>query len=367
MKGFAKVTFLLSAVVCFIFCLAACGEKEPLYIGAIVSTESASGPAVEGVELLKGLTMAVDEINGKGGINGRMLEIVHENPALDAQAAVEIFDRMEEEVAPLFYISSLSYMSAALAPHAEEAGVVMTALVATAPEVTENADWVFRLWPTANQEVPGIVSLIEDLGVESLGLVHLNDAYGKSIYQGLAGALALKDIPVEASSFSFDETDFFFQVLELVDNQGIYFLGFPAHLVPIAKAIARQNYRGIVMASNSIAIPTNRHDGSTDGIYTTVPIVYSQSYPFARDFEEAYLAEYGEEPSHFSPCAYDFAKLVADLMKEREVSRMNLKNELNKGFQYSGVFGDIKLLAGDRDISIPLYAAQIRDGEVVYR
>ena len=69
--------------------------------------------------------MAVDEINSRGGINGRPIELIIVDNESNPEKAKKDFLEIEETHAPLMYISSLSSISTAVAPLAEEREVVV--------------------------------------------------------------------------------------------------------------------------------------------------------------------------------------------------------------------------------------------------
>jgi branched-chain amino acid transport system substrate-binding protein len=58
--------------------------------------------------------------------------------------------------------------------------------------------------------------------------------------------------------------------------------------------------------------------------------------------------------------------LRTSLLEGKDISRENVKDLLEKGVIYPGVFGDIHVKPGEHNISFPLYPAQIVDGEVKY-
>lgn len=360
------VTTVLAAFLSVLL-LPSCGRAKTIDVGVIVSTRGPSGPAAEGVEFLEGLRLAVEEINGSGGINGRKLNLIHRDPELDPEQAKGLFREMEENERPLFYLSTLSFMSMALASLAEEAGVVLVGTMATTPKLTENARWVYRFWPTADMEVPVIIDLLNILGVNRLGAVYLNDDYGTSILGLLEREFARAGKHVTTAPFPLDQTDFTEQIRLVQDSEAVYFVGFPAHTILIAQQLEKSGYAGLKIAANSLAIPSVRQDSSTEGIYTIIPVVYNPGYIFAEEFRKKYEDRYGKPFSHYAPPGYDLLMILKDLLTGKAVDRESVRQYLAQGFMYSGVFGDLELRPGKHDISFPLYPALIRSGKVVYR
>ena len=362
-----KKSGLRSFVFVAILAITGCQNQETIKIGAIISTEGPAGPVAEGIAPMEGLTMAVEEINASGGINGRKIELIHENPAMDTQKAIEMFQKMENTDKPLFYLSTLSFMSMALAPLAEEANVALVATIATTPALTKNRDWIFRYWPTAEKEVPVILSLIEQLKIGRLGVLYLDDDYGRSIFTLLDAGLKKRGVAVEGTAFANNTTDFENLVASVLDNDMIYFLGFSSHVEPIAAELVKQGYSGLKLAPNAAAVPSVRSNPAMNGVYVTIPIIYNPNYFFAHEFKRGYEDRYKKPVGHYAPPGYDLLKLLADLLTDKKLERSSVTQVLEQGFIYSGVFGDLYAEAGDHDIGFPLYFAQIVNGEIIYR
>jgi branched-chain amino acid transport system substrate-binding protein len=353
-------------LVCLLL-LPGCSRPGTIKIGAIISTESTFGPVAEGVEVMEGLALAVEEINEHGGINGRKLELIHENPALDPENAKRIFREMEAAHRPLLYLSTQSVISLALAPLAEASSVVLVGFLTTAPEFTHDNEWVFRFWPTAETEASVIVPLLQKLGITRLGVLYLNDAFGQSIFREIENGLNAEGVRIQGVSFEVAENDFTGQVASLLANEAVCFIGFHVHLKAIAKELEEQGYAGVKIAPNAAASPVVRTIASAQGIYVIAPVVYNPDYLFARDFKRKYEQRYHKPFGHYSPCGYDLLKLLADLLEDRDIDRSTVQQVMASGFTYSGVFGELHGRPGEHDIHIPFFAAKIVDGEVVYR
>ena len=91
---------------------------ETIKIGVTSPITGAAGNI--GVQMRDGMQMAVDEINSRGGINGRAIELIIADDESNPEKAKKVFLEIEETHAPLLYISSLSSVSTAVSILAEE-------------------------------------------------------------------------------------------------------------------------------------------------------------------------------------------------------------------------------------------------------
>jgi len=153
--------------------------RESIKIGVILSI-SGSGSYI-GEQTRDGMQMAADEINTRGGIDGRHIELIIEDNQSSPDEAKNKFLEIEEIHTPLMYVSSLSSISTSVAPLAEDNEVVLIALSATAPGVTVDKQWTYRYFPTADDEVIPIMQMLKELNVNNLGILYQNDEFGRSI------------------------------------------------------------------------------------------------------------------------------------------------------------------------------------------
>jgi len=132
--------------------------RDPIKIGVILPV---TGPASGiGIEERDGMLMAVDEINSRGGINGRLIELIIVDSESNPEKAKKDFIEIEETHAPLMYVSSTSSISTAVAPLAEERHVVLM-IFATASEITVDKQWVYRYFPMADVELLAILQALD--------------------------------------------------------------------------------------------------------------------------------------------------------------------------------------------------------------
>ena len=340
--------------------------EEPITIAAIVSLSAAGHPSEIGIGVRNGMLLAVEEINKWGGINGRKVEVIVEDSESNPDKASAIFQRLERSAHPLAYMSTLSSVSAALAPEAETHNVVLMALVATAQELTSGRQWTFRYWPTAQNETPPAISLAKELGAGTLGVLYLDDEYGRSVF-----AIAKREWEdtggtIRGETFQFQEHMFRTQIANLQDMDAILIVGFPGHIVTLLQRLKEQEFSGIILSNNSATLPSSAALSQTEGIYAMAPIIYNPNFLFAKELKNRYDTHYGTLLNHYAANGYDVVKMMASMLEGQDVSREHVKAVLDAGFVYPGVFGDIHVKPGEHDLTFPLYPAQIVNGEVQY-
>jgi ABC-type branched-subunit amino acid transport system substrate-binding protein len=104
----------------------------------------------------------------------------------------------------------------------------------------------------------------------------------------------------------------------------------------------------------------------SDGVYLGLPIIYNSNFQLASQIGLAYEEKYGKGLDHNAANGYDIIRILNGLLDEEDISRDNLKNILNSGFTYSGVFGTVQVIPKNHDISFQLLPAKIVNGEIKF-
>lgn len=339
-------------------------EEETIKIGAVLSL---SGPGTDiGVEIREGMLLAIEEVNSRGGVNGRKIELIVGNSGTTPEEGKKSFKKIEATHHPDLYISTLSLVSIAVAPLAEEHKVVLVGLCASAPQLTQQKEWVFRYWILSECEIPPILSILEELKVEKLGILYLNDEYGTSVFRLLKEDFEKTGGIIKAEAYISKETEFKEPIRRLKDTEAIYVVGYASHLGKAFKALKRENFGGLILASDGASHYPVRNLPEAQGSYLAAFAIYDPNFLFAREAKGKYEAKYEKPFTHRSANGYDFIRLLAGLLRDKEISRESVKSLLEEGFIYPGVFGTIEVKPGEHDITFPLHPALIVDGEVEY-
>jgi len=338
--------------------------REPIKIGV---TLAETGPASGlDIEIRDGMLMAVDEINSRGGINGRPIELIFVDNETNPEKAKKDFLEIEETHAPLLYISSTSTVSTAVSPLAEEHEVVLM-VSATAREITVDKQWTYRYFAMADVEAGPILQILDDLEIKNLGILYLNDEYGRDVSNEIGTRFENSEGIVSKEPFEPNVTDFKENIAKLQNEDAIYVVAFPDYVEIIFKQLREANYSGEILAPSDAVTFKIINMPEADGVYLTAPIIYDTKFLFASTVSENFESRYNKQFDHFAANGYDIVRLLGGLLQNEELTRDNVKRVLDEGFSHSGVFGSVDVLPGEHDISFPLFPSQVVDGKLVFR
>lgn len=359
------VSIVIVIALIGVFYFAEESNQESIKIGV---TLSETGPGSElGIENRDGMLMAIDEVNSNGGINGQPLELIILDNQGNPEKAKENFLETENTHAPLLHVSSLSSISTAVSPLAEERKVVLMALSATATNVTVDKTWTYRYFPTAESEADTITRILDGLNVYNFGILHNNDVFGISVADAVETKSQHPDRIVVRESFDFDIIDFKDKIMNLQDTDAIVLGVFSEYTPQILRDAREVNYQGFIIGSSDSAIPGIVRMPEANNMYLATPTIYDSKFLFASKIAENFESRYNKPMDHNAANGYDFIKLLDRLLEDQELSRDNVKQILDNGYSHLGAFGNIHVSPGEHDIAFPLVPAQIIDGKLEFK
>ena len=182
-----------------------------------------SGPAQElGANMRLGIMAAFHEVNQRGGVHGRMLELVSLDDSYEPEAAVTNTLRLIKEEGVFALIGEVGTpTSRSATPVAADEGVPFIAPF-TGAEFLRDDEWenIVNLRASYYQETEEMVArLTQDVGVTRIGVLYQDDSYGRAGYRGVRAALDRRDMePVSIGLYPRNTTAVKAALLDL--NQG---------------------------------------------------------------------------------------------------------------------------------------------------
>src|SRR5215204_6867050 len=180
---------------------AAASAQDTVKLGLVAAMSGQS--AKSGEAIVRGLSLAIDEINAKGGLLGKKIELLvrddESNPAKGVIAARELVQR--EKVAALFGGLDTP-VSIAIVPFANQAKVPFMGVWAAGTPITQNGaaeHYVFRVSAVDALVDKALVDYaVKKYAAKKPGMILINNPWGESNENGLKAALAAKNMPYAA-------------------------------------------------------------------------------------------------------------------------------------------------------------------------
>ncbi len=175
--------------------------QDTVKLGLVAAMSGQS--AKSGEAIVRGLNIALDEINAKGGLLGKKVELIvrddESNPAKGVVAARELVQR--EKVAAMFGGLDTP-VSMAIVPFANQSKVPFMGVWAAGTPITRNGaaeNYVFRVSAVDVLVDKALVEYaVKKYAAKKPGMILINNPWGESNEAGLKAALAEKNIPYAA-------------------------------------------------------------------------------------------------------------------------------------------------------------------------
>ena len=151
---------------------------EPIKVGALIAV---TGPAaLLGAPEARTLEMRVQELNAKGGVGGRPIQLVLKDTGGSPEKAVSFARQLIEEERVFAIIGpTTSGESMAVKGIAEEGKTLLLSLAAAEAIVNPVLPHVFKVAPKDSLAVELIFQRMQRMGITRLGLLSSNTGFGK--------------------------------------------------------------------------------------------------------------------------------------------------------------------------------------------
>src|SRR6266852_8538727 len=176
-------------------------SQGPVKIGVI---QPLSGSvAASGNYIRMGAEIARDWINGKGGVNGRKVELVIEDNKSDPKEAASAAEKLiVRDKVPAIMGAWGSSMTLAAMPKLEEYGVPMVVETSSAASITKRGNpWIFRISPPSEMEALGLEQYVDKLAVKRVDFLAVNTDWGRGSITAFGDMLKKKGAAVGVAEF----------------------------------------------------------------------------------------------------------------------------------------------------------------------
>ncbi len=325
---------------------AAFAQSDPVQVGAI---EILSGPsAAYGTAIKAGLELALDQINQKGVLGGRKIQLTVEDSAGNKDQAINAARKLigRDKVA-LIIGPTLSNEMFAAGPVANERKIPIVGTSTTAVGITDIGPYVFRTSLPESDVIPVTMAAAKARGVKTIALMYANDdAFSKSSYETMKSAAEKAGLKIVAEeSFSQKDTDFSAQLTKIKglhpDAVGIAALVEPTTGVLLqARQLGFGNETLFIGGNGSNSPKVGEIAGAaSDGLRVGSPWFVGKDDKANTAFVSAFRAKYGHDPDQFAAQAYDTMFIVAEAIDRAGSTDPEKLHDALLATQHTGVMG----------------------------
>lgn len=378
MKKSLRRTATAAAVIATIAALSACAggsaaessgtDTSPIVFG--VSGPLTGNQAEYGKNWQDGFELALEEINGAGGINGRLVELDFQDSQGEASQAATIAQRFvsdENITAVMGDFSSATSMVAS--PIYQRGSLLQLGITNSHPDFTASGDFIFS--PTVTQEIEG--RFIENSAAtfgKKLAVFYLNSDWGNVAFDVIAdeakinGDEIVYSTPVEETS-----TDFKPLLIQARDAGAdaivLYtYYASTSLLVQQAEQVGLTGVPFVTVSSNYSQELLDLGGDSVEGLYTETYFYPESDDANVAHFMEAFTEKFGQAPNLFNAFAYDGLNQLAWAAEHADsLDRTSIRDALRDGTDIPSVLYGSATYNEDRRIDNPTFTwLKVEDG-----
>jgi branched-chain amino acid transport system substrate-binding protein len=351
--------------------IAGCAPKESQQTISLGAVLPLTGSAAQwGVPARDAALLAIDEINAKGGIGGRKLQIDVEDDQCQPAAGVSATQKILTSKQPVAILGAVcSSVTLAIAPIAERNRVVLISPASTNPSITNAGDYMFRDIPSDAYRGKAFAQYVFSKGYKNVSVLYINNDGGlgnqqsfSENFRGLGGTIASVDAyPADAQDFRAQLTK-----IKQQKSDALMVVSYPGD-TPL---VLRQAYelglrKPLFFQTEALDDPAVIAKAGNAAERVTYILPAQPEGAVTQVFAQKYKERYHRDPELFAAESYDAIMLIYQCLSNApQPSSEALKTALYKTQNYNGASGIISF-DSNGDVSKPMTIKRIENGKAV--
>ena len=365
---------MLFRFLLILFCFISCQQisKNEIRIGEFGSLTG--GTATFGQSTHKGILLATEEINAKGGVLGKQIKMITEDDrslAEEAKTAVLKLIKQQKVVAILGEVASSRSLAAA--PEAQKSSIPMISPASTNPAVTQVGDYIFRACFVDSFQGEAMAKFVKnDLKLSKVAIlkdikndysIGLADFFEKT-FKTLGGNIT------SVESYSENDIEFRAQLTSILSKnpEGIFIPGYYTEVGLIARQARELGFTGGLFGGDGRDSSKTLEIGGkyVENSYFSTHYSSEDPDPSVQGFIEKFKKEHGVVPDAMAVLGYDAANLLFDAMtRAGSTEGAKVRDALAGTQNFKGISGNISM-DPDRNAQKKLVVQKIENGHVVF-
>src|ERR1700744_3465505 len=276
--------------------------------------------AYNGTTDVNGIKLALGEINAKGGVLGKKVELVIEDGQCKPASTVNAAEKLTQRDKVVALIGAFcSSATLAVMPVAQSSKIPLITGVSSAANLTEKGNpWFFRATETDALLAKSFAKiLVNQLKLKKVAYIGVNDDFGRgSVDEFEKQMSALGATTVMKEYFEHGTTDFYTLLTKLKSSgaDGAFVSAETQDGSTLVKQEAELGLETKIFGVGSWATADFMKLAGTaaDGIYAAVPYASTMKTPKNEAFVKAYEEQYKVAPGKYSAAGYNTLHILVD-------------------------------------------------------
>jgi len=365
--------FSIRALValCLAAALAACAKStDEIRIGEFGSLTG--GTATFGISTHEGVMLALDEINGAGGLLGKKVTVITEdNQSKPEESVTAVLKLIKQNEVSAVIGEVASSRSLAAAPQCQANGIPMLSPASTNPKVTEVGDYIFRacfIDPFQGSTMARFA--VNHLHAKRVAiLTDTKNDYSVGLTEFFKNTIKQLGVEIVAEE-SYSEGDIEFKAqltaIKATNPDVVYTPGYYTECALIARQARELGLEAVFLGGDGWDSPKTVEIGgkAVEGTYITNHYSPEDQRPEVQKFLTDYRAKYnGKTPDAMAVLGYDAMQMMADAIRRAgSTDGAKIRDALATTYNFPGVSGRITM-DPKRNAKKDIVVLQIRNGQ----
>jgi len=317
--------------------------QETIKIGVITDRVGVSKPYSE--PATEGMVFGANEINKKGGVLGRKLELLIEDDQSKPDVSAALARKLIDQGAVFILSVSLSPATQQQQTVTMEAKVPQMTPMNSADYLTTQLDnpYFWQTGPLGSMQIATLLAHAKSKNLKRVALITDNSELGQAINKAFKAGLEKSGIQIvdeEVVPLGATSATPQMQKIRGANPEAMFVAGVvTATNVLIFKAYRELGLKFPIHASYNLSVPIymTAAKGLVNGI--TFVDAYDPDKPEVKAFVAAYKKETGKDPANLHGYGYDGIHLVAEAIKKAGSTDKEKLRDAMQSITYSGVMG----------------------------
>ncbi|HOR53741.1 MAG TPA: ABC transporter substrate-binding protein [Synergistales bacterium] len=364
-----RTVMLILALVLVFGAVGAASAADTIRIGLLAPLTGYA--AADGLAVLQSVQLAVDQVNAKGGVLGKQIELFYEDDAGEAKEAIGLARKLVQMDKVVAVVGgSYSMPTRAVAPLFQEFEIPLVAGYAVHPDITAAGDFCFRNGFLGTVEGRGAgVAAVDMLKAKTVGMLTMDNDFGRQMAEGFKSYVVSKGAKVVYSQvYPLGEKDLmpYLTAVKEADPDVILASGYYAEAAGIVKQAHEIKLRTQIIGEEGYDSPKFIELAGPEAANGTIIVTNldrDDERPVAQAYIKEYRERYGMEPDMTGASNYDAFLIIVDgIRRAGTTDPHKVKDAIAALKDFDGVTGVIKGFTEIGEVIKPVQVQIVKDG-----
>jgi branched-chain amino acid transport system substrate-binding protein len=327
----------------------------------------AAGPWTPGFGQMnkRGMELAVEEINARGGIRGVRLRIDYQDDGGEGARAAAIAQRFVDNLSISAVVGHVTSGAMLAAAPVYDGNLPAVATTASSPALTGISPWAFRVISSDSANGAELARAAGALGLTRASILYENNGYGRGLAGVFRDAFKGEILSLDPIDVAITDAEPYISYIRTRRPDLVFVASTAEPGLVVLREAQRQNLTATFMGgdgwSGIVADP------SSEGAIVGAPFSADDDRPEARAFVEAFRNKFGIVPDGNAALAYDAVKVIATAIAEAGPDRRRIRNwlaDIRENDAPRGATGPIRFRSDGDPVGRGIVLTRVRGGRL---